>query len=430
MGYFLSRSKEIKERSMRKLSIPYGKEKFEITLAKSNILDVIYPKETARHNSTSVLSRAIEKPVDDQTLRDFLRTRDRVLCIINDATRPTKTSAVLDAIKGDIQASSIQFLVATGAHRAPTEPELRTILGNCYGKYRNRILIHDARDDKSLEYFGRTRYGNELWLNKALKKFSKIMVIGSVEPHYFAGFTGGRKSILPGLAGYHTIERNHRFAMHPEAQPLNLVGNPVHEEMIDCVRTLDNKKLFALQMVLDRNHNIYDAFTGSIDRTFEMSAQFAARLYGTRIPVRAEIVVTVAQEPFDIDLYQTLKAIEHGRMALREGGILIVISVCPEGIGPASFSRLFRNQNSLEAAALNAQTSYRLGDHNARNLSNLIKHNEVWAITTIPQKTLSVARIRSFATGQEAIDMAIKHKGKNAKVLFMLNGCLTVPQII
>ena len=415
---------------MRKLSIPYGKEKFEITLAESNILDVIHPKETARHNSNSVLSRAIEKPVDDQTMRDFLRTKDRVLCIINDATRPTKTSAVLDAIKRDIQASSIQFLVATGAHRAPTDPELRTILGNCYGQYRNGILIHDAQDDKSLEYFGRTRYGNELWLNKALKKFRKILVIGSVEPHYFAGFTGGRKSILPGLAAYHTIERNHKFAVHPEAQPLNLVGNPIHEEMIDCVRTLDNKKIFSLQMVLDRNHNIYDAFTGSIDRTFEMAAQSAGEIYRISISAQADIVVTVAQRPFDINLYQTLKVIEHGRMALREGGILIVVSPCPEGLGPESFARLFRDRHSLETAAMNAQSCYQLGDHNATNLRNLSKQNEIWAITKIPKEVLGNAHIRSLASGQHAIDLAIKQTGKNAKVLFMLNGSLTVPEII
>lgn len=107
-----------------------------------------------------------------------------------------------------------------------------------------------------------------------------------------------------------------------------------------------------------------------------------------------------------------------------------MISACPEGIGPASFARLFRDQNSLETAALNVQSCYSLGDHNASNLWNLIKMNQIWAITTVPHKYLSNARIKCFATAQEAIGQAIRHKGKNTKVLFLLNGCLTVPEII
>jgi nickel-dependent lactate racemase len=200
--------------------------------------------------------------------------------------------------------------------------------------------------------------------------------------------------------------------------------------MVDCVKALDDKLLLSIQMVLDRNYNIYDAFAGSIDRTFEMATRIAARLYRARIPARAEIVVTVAQKPFDISLYQTLKAIEHGRMALREGGILITISACSEGIGPASFARLFGKPNSLKTAALKGQSCYRLGDHNASNLWNFIEKNDLWAITTIPQNELASARIKCFPTAQEAIDQAMMLKGKNTKVLFLLNGCFTVPEIV
>lgn len=414
---------------MRTLPLPYGKEKFEITLAESNILDVIYPKETARHNSTSVLSRAIQNPVDDQTLRDFLRTRDRVLCIINDATRPTKTSAVLDAIREDIHASSVQFLVATGAHRTPTEPELQMIFGRCYEQFQKKILVHDARDDRSMRCFGTTRHGNEIWLNKTLKEFSRILVIGSVEPHYFAGFTGGRKSILPGVAAYRTIEGNHKFAVHAKAQPLNLEGNPVHEEMIDCIMALNDHQLFSVQMVLDRNHNIYEAFTGSLGGTFEMAARTGAKLYRRKIATRAEVVVTVAQWPFDINLYQTLKAIEHGRMAVLEGGILIVVSPCDEGLGPRNFARLFDSTKSIEEAVLNAGLSYRLGDHNAINLASLRRFCEIWSITRIPSSILERTGIRQFDSLQCALEKAIENRGKNTKILFMMDGSLTVPEI-
>ena len=421
---------ELRKQLMTRISIPYGNETVDISVPEKNIADIVYPREVSIENSYSVLQKAIRNPLGEQVIEDTLQAKVPVLIIVNDATRPTRTSMVLETIEHYVQNKHLQFIVATGAHRAPTEQELRTIFGKYYKEYQNRILIHDAQNKESLEYYGKTRYGNELWLNKAVARFERIFVIGSVEPHYFAGFTGGRKSILPGIAGYDTIEQNHKFAAHPKAQPLNLNGNPIHEEMVDCVKTLDDKQLLSIQMVLDRNYNIYDAFAGSIDRTFEMATRIAARLYRVRIPACAEIVVTVAQKPFDINLYQTLKAIEHGRMALRKGGILITISACSEGIGPASFARLFGDRNSLKTAALNVQSCYRLGDHNAGNLWNFIENNDLWVITTIPQDELANARIKCFATAQEAVDQAIKHKGKNTKVLFLLNGCFTVPEVV
>ena len=183
-------------------------------------------------------------------------------------------------------------------------------------------------------------------------------------------------------------------------------------------------------MVLDMEQNVYAAFSGSTDKTFEMATRMATTLYSSEVPARADIVVTVAQKPFDINLYQTLKAIEQGRLALRKGGILIVISACHEGLGPSSFSRLFRGKNSLKQAALNAKISYKLGDHNASNLLNLTRQHELWAITMINKETLGNARISTFTTGQEALDQALRNKGEDASVLFMVNGCLTVPQVV
>ena len=269
----------------RKLSIPYGKEQIEVTCAEKNIMDIIYPK-AAQQGRPNVLAESIEQPLNGGSLRDFLATKDPVLCIVNDATRPTNTSAVLDIIEEDLRNTDVHFLVATGAHRAPTGAELEKIFGTQYRRYHARILIHDARNQESSAHFGKTRYGNELWLNKALKDYGKILIIGSVEPHYFAGYTGGRKSILPGIAAYRTIEDNHKQATHPGARPLNLNGNPIHEEMVDCLRQLKDKQLFSVQMILDKRNNICNAFTGSIDQTFQTAERVGDAMYRARIPRR------------------------------------------------------------------------------------------------------------------------------------------------
>lgn len=415
---------------MRRISIPYGEDQLDIMLDERNVADVIYPKEIARQSSSHVLHDAIAEPVDGNSLEDFLRTREPILCIVNDATRPTKTSAVLDTLESNIRDRHIQFLIATGIHRAPTEQEMHMIFDDHYPAYKNSIMVHNARDDRTVECYGQTRYGNALWLNKALKEFERILIIGSVEPHYFAGFTGGRKAILPGVAAYRTIERNHRYATHPRAKPLNLIGNPVHEEMVDCMKLLHDKQISSLQMVLDRNHTICSAFTGSIEKTFEMATGVASDLYRIEIAAKADIVVTVAKPPFDINLYQTLKAIELGRMALKRDGILIVVSPCPEGLGPRNFARLFDSSRSIEDTVNNTQERYQLGDHNAVNLASLAEQAEVWMVSKIPDAILLNARIKSVNSLQHAISQAIGKQGKSAGVLFLLDGCFTVPVVI
>jgi nickel-dependent lactate racemase len=219
---------ESKKQLMTRISIPYGNETVYISVPEKNIADIVYPREVGIRDSYSVLQEAIRNPLGKPMIGDILQTKVPVLIIVNDATRPTRTSMVLETIKHYVQNEHLQFIVATGAHRAPTEQELRTIFGKYYQEYETRILIHDSQNKESLEYHGKTRYGNELWLNKAVARFERIFVIGSVEPHYFAGFTGGRKSILPGIAGYDTIEQNHKFDTHPKAQPYKLNCNIIH----------------------------------------------------------------------------------------------------------------------------------------------------------------------------------------------------------
>jgi len=412
---------------MKKILIPYGRKQLSILVSRENIMAIIYPRETERKDDCEILAQAIEQPLGRHTLAAFIKRKGSLLVIANDATRPTKTSVILDMIENKIKREHTHFLIATGAHRVPKDSELQVIFGRHYGQYADRILIHDSKNQSAMQYFGNTRYGTELWLNKCINQFDKILVIGSVEPHYFAGYTGGRKSFLPGIAAYCSIEQNHRFALHPKAQPFSLDGNPVHEEMLDCMNALDLRMIFSVQMVLDRNHNIFEAFTGPLDKTFEMASQYAREIYAIKIPAKADIVVTVAQRPFDVNLYQTLKALEHGKRALRDKGILIVVSPCDEGIGPEGFARLFKDQKTIECAAQNSTVNYRLGDHNAANLWSLARHSQIWALTNIPDAMLNNAHIRAFHSLQLAITQAIRRKGASAKILFLMNGSMTVP---
>jgi nickel-dependent lactate racemase len=415
---------------MKRLRVPYGKESFTVEVDERHILDLVEPRKIDVSNGRAILAKSIEQPLGRQSLKDFLKNTKRVNFVVNDGTRPTRTAWVIDLIADTINIKDVQFIIATGAHPRPSERQLHRIFGEHYDNCKERITIHDARDDGIHEYVGKTRYGNELWLDKLVTRNDKTVVVGSVEPHYFAGFTGGRKSFLPGIAAYRTIGQNHRLALNPGAQSLNLDGNPVHEEMIDCIDTFGKDRIYAVQMILDTNHTVCRAFTGPIDLTFNTAVEEARDIFSAKISQKADVVVTVSRPPFDVDFYQTLKAIEHGRLAMKPGGILIVVSPCQEGLGPVNFARLFENNNAITTAAHKARTDYELGDHNAHNLIRLHEQGKVWAVTRIAGSVLKTAKVGSHRSLQAAIDRAIKEKGHNTKILFLLNGSLTVPTFV
>jgi nickel-dependent lactate racemase len=153
----------------------------------------------------------------------------------------------------------------------------------------------------------------------------------------------------------------------------------------------------------------------------------ARKAFSVKVASCADIVVTVARRPFDINLYQTLKSIEHGRIALRKGGVLIVVSRCRQGLGPDNFARLFKSPENIPNAVASAERVYRLGDHNAVNLASLREWADIYMITKIPAGPLSNARISKFNSLERALQRALLKKGNNAKVLFVMNGSITVP---
>ncbi|UCD06535.1 MAG: nickel-dependent lactate racemase [candidate division WOR-3 bacterium] len=412
---------------MRRLAVPYGNTKEKIEVDEKYILDIIDPYRYHSGNAEKTLIDALRNPVEGKVLPDFIGSAQKLCIIVNDAARPTRTDLVLSAVREFISGHDIHFIVATGAHRPPNKEELMAIFGQFYNEYKERIVTHDARDESMLDHIGQTRYGNDILLNRLVVRGDKVLIIGSIEPHYFAGYTGDRKALLPGITGYRTIENNHRLALHAYARPLQLNGNPIHEEMLDCATALGRERIYSIQMILDRKRNIHRAYAGAIIKTLETAADEARCIFSAPISRKADIVVTVAQLPFDINLYQTLKSIEHGRLALNDGGILIFVSRCPEGLGPPSFARLFESEDSIEAAAIKAKTEYRLGDHNAYNLMTLCEHGRIWGVTDIADTTLRNAQIVGFGSLQAALDQAIKEKGTEHSILLLTNGSMTVP---
>ena len=412
-----------------KLQVPYGKDgRLEAEIDERCVLGVIEPNSVEIGDETEVIRQALSNPIGSPSLKDFLKDARDVLFIVNDPTRPTPTARVLDMIQDDIAGHEVSFIVATGIHRAPTEEEYIQIFSEkYYRKYKDRIHSHDAKRDEMV-FLGTSKNGTEMRVNRLGVDAHKIVIISSVEPHYFAGYTGGRKSFLPGIASFETIEQNHKLALKPEACALKLKGNPVHEDMIDALSTV-KKEIFTISTVLDKNHRIYAATAGDIYKSMEAAVSKAEEGFVAKIPRKADIVVSVVKFPSDIDLYQAQKGIDNAKYALKEDGILLLVAKCRMGIGEESFVKLLSSASSPKDALDRIEKKFVVGYHKAAKMAEVGLWAHTWAVTDLDPKLLESIFIRPFSSLQAALDEARKEKGEDAKVLVLLDGSLTIPHV-
>ncbi len=408
-----------------KLEIPYGKDgKQHLVVPDQRLQQVIRPNDVRSGDDLEAIREGLDDPIG-QTLEDFFK--GEVLIIVNDGTRPTPTSRVLSVLEERVDLGRAKFLIATGAHRAPTEDEMELIFGDCLQRYRQQIIVHDSRYSK-MELLGTSRNGTDIWVNELVASHDRILVITSVEPHYFAGYTGGRKSILPGVCAYSTIEQNHRLAMRPEARLLALEGNPVHEDMMDCAKHLSKKSFFCIQVVLDRHQKVHNVASGELHASFRRAVEHANNVFVVPIKRRAGIVVSIAVYPMDVDLYQSQKAIENAKAALEEGGTLIFVSKCRQGIGDMRFYEVLSSSKDKDEVLRSIEVEYRLGDHKAAKILEVSKRSRICGVTSLDPEALQRIDISPFESVQAALDDALA-RDPAANVIVIYEGSVVVPKV-
>ncbi|MCK5849578.1 MAG: nickel-dependent lactate racemase [Kiritimatiellae bacterium] len=409
--------------------VPYGAGKETVRLAGGNPIRVVEPNEIPVGKIGTLIEDALLNPCGSDSFAEFVSGSDEIVVIVNDETRPTPTEDVLTAVSAYIAPDRMRLIIATGTHRGPDKNGLRQILGRHYDRHWDVVHIHDSRDEKNLSYIGTSKRGTKIFINRLCVEARKILVIGSVEPHYYAGFTGGRKAFLPGTASYDTIEQNHKYALEPEAAILSLEGNPVHEDMVDALSFMDDKEIFAVMTVLDGDHNLCAVAAGDINDSFHAAVEKAKEVFV--VPVEAaDIVVSIVNYPMDIDLYQSHKAIENGKCALRDSGIFILVSQCRDGVGNDEFVRILASSALPEDVFEVKKQKYRLGSHKAVRIAELLQRAEIWTVTDIPDSVIESIFMRPFHGVQTALDAAIAEKGEDARVLFLMDGSMMVPEVM
>lgn len=343
-----------------------------------------------------------------------------ILIVVNDAYRATPTSKILMWLRrwDSTLLDRASFIVATGAHAAQSPEQLRMIFGELYDRIADRVILHDARDRSSMTRLGRDSLGGNVCVNTAVLRHESVIAIGSVEPHYFAGYTGGRKSIFPGLTDIETIERNHNLANSFNAAPLKCDGNPVAEHLDQLMAMLDPERFTGIQVVSDCRGGVAGLFVGSLGAAFKDAKHLCDRLYVRNVDSRYETVVCEVLPPLDCSLYQAQKSVENCQSAVMDGGKIVVVSACREGIGSDAFHDLALQWDRVANRPKDGRL--RFGSH---KLSRIISHARRIAVciySTLREDMVSqvffepVSDLRYFLTaGRAEGRIAIVHDAGN-----------------
>ncbi len=336
-----------------KVNLAYGKTGLELDLPDHTT--VIEPKpQPGLVNEKDAILNALNNPINSLPLRRLVRAGQKVLIAHSDITRATPNPRILPVIlteleKAGANRNDITLVNALGTHRQHTDQEMRSLLGDWV--YENfHCEQHNAFDDENLISFGVTKLGHPIRLNRRLVESDLIILTGFIEPHLFAGFSGGPKCVLPGMAGAESVITNHSIELigHPNAKFGITHGNPLWEEMLDITRRLRN--VFLLNVTLNVHKKITGVFTGDLESAHKQGCQFVRSTAMIKVQEPFDIVVTTnSGYPLDQNLYQCAKGLVAAESVVRPGGAILLVAACEDGIPAGShYDRLIQKAASLD----------------------------------------------------------------------------------
>ncbi len=388
----------------------------------------------------------LENPMNSQPLSQVLYNKlkkkpdGEIVILIDDHTRPISSKYFLDALSAifqslNIEDEKVKILISTGLHRNPTLEELHRMIGE---EHINRfdIIFHDANNEIELEYVGDTKSGNSIYLNSRYVEATVRIVTGYVEPHFFSGYSGGRKAIVPGIAGKNTILYNHSAKnIHSDnARFGGLENNALHEDMIDATRLC--KPDFCINAILNREHEIVHVAAGNIFAVFNHLVQIQKQDCFQEITQKFDIVICGnGGFPLDLNLYQAVKSMVIGELACKEFGIIITVNECRDGVGQESFKKLINSGDSPQNIYENALNGkIKVPDiWEIQVMSRVLMHHTVYVVSSMKESELGNVGLLYAETVEDAIKMGREKLGiekKDVKILILPDGPLVLPKLI
>lgn len=372
---------------------------------------------------------ALENPIGSKRLKEIVNPGEKIAIITSDITRPMPTYSVLPALieeleAGGVKASDITLVFALGSHRKHTPEEQKHLAGEfAY----NKINVVDS-DISDCIHMGTTTNGTPVDITRVVAEADRRIALGNIEFHYFAGYSGGYKAIMPGVSTPAAIQSNHKLMIKPESCAGRLEGNPVREDIEEAgaLCGLD----FILNVVLDEHKNIVKVVCGDPIKAHREGAKFLDKLYTREINCGADIViVSQGGAPKDLNLYQTQKALDNSKHAVKDGGIIILIGSCAEGYGEKTFEDWMLNSESPDALVNRICENFVLGGHKAAAIGMVLQRAEIYLVSNMNPELVKRSFMKPYTSAQQAFDDALAKLGKSAEVITMPYGGSVLPKL-
>lgn len=426
---------------MPKYEMKYDREKMAVDIPESDLLGVLKSRDIpCAATEEEAVRKALENPIGSPRLSEKVKPGEKVCIVTGDLTRAWQHSHVYlplvveEIKKGGVKDEDIFFLSGTGTHRAQTPEEHRLLVGEeLYKRY--SVIDHQSTKDEMVD-FGKTSFGTPVKFNKKAVESDHIVLTGGVVYHFMAGWGGGRKAALPGVASYETVMANHALSLNPlpgkgrdmECRTGNIAGNRLHLDMIEAVSKLNPS--FLMNVVMNASGQIGWAVAGDWQKAHAAGMDLVDSVDAVEITQLADLVIASACGfPKDINLYQTSKTIFNAQEALRPGAALIIVSACSEGYGNAEVQMMLQKYKNSEEREAELRREFTIAKHVGYCAGETAERFDFHLVTKMDPQLLEGTGIQVSSSLDEALAKVRAKHGSALKTWLMPQGANTLPKL-
>lgn len=412
-------------------SFGFAKDQKKLRIETKNILAELLPNHVNHsYIGTDEVKRSLENPIHSKRLKDIVNPGEKIVIITSDITRPMPSKIVLPLILNELYQAGVSdcditIVFGMGIHRFHTDKERKYLVGEEIFK---KIKCVDS-DPTDCVHLGHTKNGTPVNIFRIVAEADRRICLGNIEYHYFAGYSGGAKAIMPGVSTREAIKANHSRMVQAEAHAGNIETNPVRQDIDEVANFVPID--FITNVVLNEKKQIVKAVSGHYIEAHREGCKFLDSLYKVRIPAKADIVITSPGGfPKDLNLYQAQKALDNAKHAVKKDGIIILVASCKEGLGEDVFEKWMLNAKRFGELIDNIKKDFQLGGHKAAAIAMVLENAKIFLVSELKGDFVKSIFMEPFVNAQEALDKALAEKGKDASVILMPVGGSTLPSLV
>lgn len=420
------------------IDLSYGRDGHSITLFHNNI-EIIKPQFfPVLVDESAAIRSGLRSPIGTKPLSDHVNPGDSVVIVHTDITRATPNERILPVILDELETAGVKrdeitLLNGLGTHRSQTDEELRGMLGDFIVE-NYRCTQHDCFDGQNLISIGKTSFGHPVRINRSYMEADVKILTGFIEPHFFAGFSGGPKAILPSLSGSESVFTNHGFEMiaHPNATWGITYGNPIWEEMLEVAKMTE--PTFLLNVTLNSNREITGVFAGNMEKSHKKGCEFVQQSAMVPIDEPYDIVITTnSGYPLDQNLYQSVKGLSAAKQIVKRGGVIIIATACEDGLPDhGRYAELLHNGGSPDGIIeMVSQTGYSAHDQWQVQVQAQIQlHADVYVYSDgLSGQQIESAQFKASHNIEKTVEGLINKYGPETRICVLPEGPLTIPYL-